>query len=443
MFMGNTTRHFSWSIVMGVGSVLLLGLAWLLPRPGDSVATSGEQRAARSEGSPSSNNEGNSRGSRRPGIAAAEPEAVVAAKVQQFARARLAVVQAMAKHFKVDVPPEVDRFFAAAERGTWEEAKAAFEALDKLRKSDDSPESLRVLWAAILETWGVAEIAHDWPAGQLLDYGESVLGSLRPGMVYVGGTDPGRFIPTLLNETSDGERHVVLTQNAFADASYLQYARFLYEDRLTVPSGEDSQRAFQDYLADAQKRVQHDQQLPDEPKQVLPGEDIRMSENRVQVSGQVAVMAINERLLQNFLKLNPDISFALEESFPFKSTVADAVPLGPIMELRGMDAQNNYSSERVTQTLDYWKSTASQLLADPTLDARSETRQAYSKMAAAQAGLLAEHQFNAEAEQAYRLAIEMSPGNAEPVYRLGKLLADMGRKDEARDLIDNLVPKGH
>jgi hypothetical protein len=162
---------------------------------------------------------------------------VVAAKVQQFARARREVVQAMAKRFKVEVPPEVERFFAAAESGTWDEVKAAFEALDKLRKSENCPEDLRVLWGAVLETWGVAEIAHKWPAGQLLDYGEAVLGSLRPGMVYVGGTDPGRFIPTLLNETSDGERHVVLTQNAFADGSYLQYVRFLYEDRLAAPSG--------------------------------------------------------------------------------------------------------------------------------------------------------------------------------------------------------------
>ena len=53
-----------------------------------------------------------------------------------------------------------------------------------------------------METYGVAEIAHLWPAQQVLDYGEAVLGSLRPGMVYVGGTDAGRFIPTLLNETS-------------------------------------------------------------------------------------------------------------------------------------------------------------------------------------------------------------------------------------------------
>src|SRR5206468_7992143 len=118
------------------------------------------------------------------------------------------------------------------------------------------------------------------------------------GMVYVGGTDPGRFIPTLLNETSDGERHIVLTQNALADNTYLEYANFLYGDRLATLSKEDSQRAFQEYLTDAQKRLTHDQQFPNEPKQVRPGEDIQMVDNRLQVSGQIAVMAINEKLLQ-------------------------------------------------------------------------------------------------------------------------------------------------
>src|SRR5947207_14598523 len=100
------------------------------------------------------------------------------------------------------------------------------------------------LWPAILESFGVAESAHDWPAQKLLDYGNAILGSLRPEMVYVGGTDPGRFIPTLLNETGEGERHVVLTQNALADNSYLDYVRFLYNDRLATLSKEDSDAAF-------------------------------------------------------------------------------------------------------------------------------------------------------------------------------------------------------
>src|SRR5213079_261931 len=107
-------------------------------------------------------------------------------------------------------------------------------------------------------------------AQKLLDYGEAVLGSLRPGMVYVGGTDPGRFIPTLLNETGDGERHVIVTQNGLAAGSYLDYLNFLYGDRLTTLTHEDSNRAFQDYLTDFQKRLAHDQQFPRNPSKSSP-----------------------------------------------------------------------------------------------------------------------------------------------------------------------------
>src|SRR5207253_1713385 len=112
---------------------------------------------------------------------------------------------------------------------------------------------------------GVAESVHDWPAQKLLDYGKETLGALRPGMVYIGGTDPGRFIPTLLNETSDVERHIVLTQNALADSTYLDYLTFLYGDRFSTLNQKDSERAFQEYLDFAQKRLEHDEQHPDEP----------------------------------------------------------------------------------------------------------------------------------------------------------------------------------
>ncbi|MSU36329.1 MAG: hypothetical protein EXS36_14780 [Pedosphaera sp.] len=55
-----------------------------------------------------------------------------------------------------------------------------------------------------MQALGVAEQVHEWPAQKFLDYGNGVLDSLRPGMVYVGGTDNGRWIPELLNDTSEG-----------------------------------------------------------------------------------------------------------------------------------------------------------------------------------------------------------------------------------------------
>jgi hypothetical protein len=260
-------------------------------------------------------------------------------------------------------------------------------------------------------------------------------------MVYVGGTDPGRWIPTLLNETSEGERHMVLTQNALADGTYLDYVDFLYGERLHSLSQDDSKSAFQEYLADAQKRLTHDQQFPDEPKQIRPGEDIRNIDGKVQVSGQIAVMAINERLLQILMAKNPDATFGLQESFPFKSTYADAMPLGPIMELRAQDGQNAFTPERAAQSLDYWRAATQQLLSDPTAASSQETLLTHSHDAVAAANLLAAHNYSADAEQAYRLSSQLWPGNPEPIGGLAELLVRTGRAGEASQLLEDFARK--
>jgi len=306
--------------------------------------------------------------------ASARPaEEIVAEKFSQFAGQREEIVTAMAQHFNVPVPPDVARFFAAARAGNWTDTTNLFLALRDLRMSTNSPPGLEKLWPAIVETYGVAEHVHQWLAQQLLDYGNAVLGALRPGMIYLGGNDAGRFIPTLLTDTSGGEPHIVITQNGLADNSYLDYVRFRYGAKLNALSGDDSHNSFQTYLADAQKRFQHDRDFPNEPRQLRPGEDIRMIENSVNVSGQVAVMAINEQLLQTLLQKNPDATFALEESFPLKSFYAGATTLGPITELRAGDTADALTPERAAQSLDYWRSATQNLLTETDADSALQT----------------------------------------------------------------------
>ena len=355
-------------------------------------------------------------------------------KVSKFARSRREVLHNLAKHLKLEVPAEFDKFFDAVEAGNWDKAHDLFEAMKKIRWSSAGTGAMAELWPVLTETYGVAEAAHTWPAQKLLDYGQAVLGSLRPDMVYVGGNDAGLYIPTLLNETSEGERHVVLTQNGFADGSYLQYIRFLYADRLTTLTSEDSQRGFQDYLADAQKRLQHDQQFPNEARQIRPGEDVRVAENRVQVSGHVAVMAINEQLFQTLMDKNPNVSFAINQSFPFQSTYASAVPLGPIMELRNQDG---LTPERAAQSVDFWRTTTQQLLSDPEITGSSPVRQAYAKMASEQAALMLDRKYVAEAEQTFRMANEIFPASPEIVFRYVSFLAGQNRLDEAIPVVRN------
>jgi hypothetical protein len=373
-----------WAWVVGAACWVILLVVLLLRRGDEKSASSADSASGPPPVAGVNSSQGAGplfrRGSKGSGVLTAEE--VVAGKVKQFARSRREFVRLLARRANKEVPSEVERFFDALEAGNWDEVEALYKGFasrsGQYEGSTHSPE-LDDVWPAILDAYGAAEQAHDWPAQKLLDYGNSILDSLRPGMVYVGGTDPGRWIPALLNDTADGERHIVLTQNALADTRYLDYLEFLYADRFTTLTRADSERAFADYVADAQRRLEHDQQFPDEPKQVRPGENIRMVDGKAQVSGQVSVMDINERLFRMILENNPELSFAMEESFPFPSVLAEASPLGPIMEVGSSGEQNALSPEQATQTVDYWRTTTQQLLADAEASSR-EVRMTYSKL---------------------------------------------------------------
>ena len=108
----------------------------------------------------------------------------------------------------------------------------------------------------------------------------------------------------------------------------------VYPDReIYIASNEDSQRCFQEYIADAQARVLHDQQFPNEQRQVKPGEDVHIVDNRVQVSGQIAVMSINGLLTKVIFDKNPDNEFYIEESFPLDWMFPNLTPFGVIMKI--------------------------------------------------------------------------------------------------------------
>lgn len=371
-------------------------------------------------------------------------EEIVAEKVRLFGQKRRAIAERIAHRLNQPLPPEIDAFFKAIDKGDWNEIQSRWKELathtHQYSYSKGDRPDLEPYWATVLDAYGVAEQAHNWPAQKLLDYGNAILDSLQPGMVYVGGTDDGRWVPELMNETSD-DPHIIVTQNALADGTYLDFVRELYGDQFNTLSQEDSQRAFAEYTADAQKRLQHDQDFPNEPKQVLPGENIQMVDGHVQVSGQASVMAINQILLQMLAAKNPDMSFAVQESYPLRGTYADALPLGPLMELNAQSNENPFDQQLADQSVDYWRTTAQDLLADPTATSSSYAMKAYSHDINATANLLAAHNFPSEAEQAYTLASQLWPGNPEPVTGLAQVLAQTGRANEAQNLLNQFVSK--
>src|SRR5216117_27618 len=109
------------------------------------------------------------------------------------------------------------------------------------------------------------------------------------------------------------------------------------------------------------------------------------------------------------------------------------------MELRVQDEQNALTGERASQSVDYWRTTARQLLADPEAADSRDVRLSYSKLVSSQAGLLLERGYVAEAEQAFRIANEMAPSSPEAVFRYVNLLIQQSRIADAIPVAANAM----
>jgi len=239
------------------------------------------------------------------------------------------------------------------------------------------------------------------PANATLIYPE-----MDRNTILFGGTDPGRFCPTYSifcdsfiphrcqpeqDQKFDRRDCYLITQNALADGTYLDYLRAQYNrskqidppffselskyifglflgadradsglcsfinnslynvlDRPFTAWGayvEKYRRAAGVYPPseiyipspeDSQKCFEdytQDVGRRSQLNQLEPGEDVHVENGRVQVSGQVAVMNINGLLCKVIFDQNPTNSFYVEESFPLKWMYPYETPFGIIMKI--------------------------------------------------------------------------------------------------------------
>jgi tetratricopeptide (TPR) repeat protein len=128
----------------------------------------------------------------------------------------------------------------------------------------------------------------------------------------------------------------------------------VYPDReMYTATPEDSQKCFQEYLADAQRRLQ--------ANQLKPGEDVKVIDNRVQVSGQVAVMAINGLLTKVMFDHNPKNDFFVEESFPLDWMYPHLTPFGIIMKINRQPLPE-LTDDIVKKDHDFWSQYSNRLI---------------------------------------------------------------------------------
>ena len=163
-------------------------------------------------------------------------------------------------------------------------------------------------------------------------------------------------IQKFLKENPAGPTRIRLSR-LLLEAAYPEITRSLggvYPDtEIYTPTNEDSQRCFQEYMADAQERMKRNQ--------LRPGEDVRIVDNRVQVSGQVAVMAINALLAKVIFDQNPNNDFFVEESFPLEWMYPHLTPFGIIMKINRQQLPE-LSEDIVKKDHEFWSDYSDRLI---------------------------------------------------------------------------------
>ena len=246
---------------------------------------------------------------------------------------------------------------------------------------------------------------------------------------------------------------------------------------LYLPTPEDSQRSFQDYVDDAKRRFEN--------HQLKPGEDFKADRGRVQVGGQVAVMQINGLLAKIIFDKNPGHEFFIEESWPLDWMYPYLEPHGLILKINRQPLPE-ISATKVRQDREFWQPRVTQMIGgwlkdntpvatvtafdekvflnhdlsgfagDPRFVQNDYAVRMFSKFRASIAGIYAWRTENATAaadqermaraaDFAFRQALALCPSSPETAYRYATFLTQQHREDEAKlvqAMIEQFNPSG-
>ena len=394
-------------------------------------------------------------------------------QVKQFFTDKTEQARALAKEEKQEQAPEVWEFFAAGENGDWETVASVYRDLRRGAYQFEGGQKDKRLetmaWQPVNECYGAYDSCANMEEKYVTKFAREILDSMPRGSIYFGGTDPGRWLPTAFSKShAKADPCFIITQNALADGLYLKYVRTMYGDRIYMATDEDSKKAFQDYMDDAQQRLKDGK--------LKPGENVTDVNGKVQVSGQVAVMAINARIAKKIFDANPRKEFFIEESFPLDWMYPHLLPHGLIMKLNRQPL-TEMPKDAVQKDGHYWKKFTDDALgkwltaetsieelcdfattvfenketgdyeSDPKFVRNANACKTYSKLRSSSAGVYAWRAKNSAspeekqrmmkaADFAFRQSFALCPYSPEAVFRYTNLLIDQGRKADALLLVE-------
>jgi len=397
-------------------------------------------------------------------------------KIVSFIHQKEKHAQELAKKRPDKVPRDVWKYFRLAREGRWRAASRVYQDLrersGQVESPKNDPEFFTTTWSTVLEVQLALDAYIHGEPKYSTAFGEGIVQSIPPGSIYFGGTDPGRSLPTAFSKShADGDPFFTLTQNALSDWRYLNYLTDTYGSKIQAPTAEDSQQCFKTYLDDARRRFEHDKNAPNEPRQLKPGENVKIVDDKVQISGHVAVWAICGLMTKVIFDKNPDREFYIEECFPLDWMYPHLVPHGLIMKIHRKPL-SSLSPEVVAKDREFWTQQQAGMIGDwltphttvkevcdfvekvflrkdlsgfrgdPAFIRSHYATAMYSKLRSSLGGLYHWRIANSkskeeqqlmikEADFAFRQSFALSPLNPEAVFRYVNLLVQLVRLDDA------------
>lgn len=250
--------------------------------------------------------------------------------------------------------------------------------------------------------------------------------AMTPNAVFYGGTDPGRFVPTYMIYCPKVRPDVMLiTQNALADTTYMNVMRDLYGDLIWMPTPQDTNLAFQQYVNDVRAG-----RIPANAAVTID------SNGKVSVQGVQGVMEINGIISKAIFEHNKHLhDFYVEESYVIGWMYPYMEPHGLILKINA-EPLAGLTETMVKNDMDFWQWYCNRLLSDNKFLRDVVARKAFSKLRCAIAGLYLYRRMFNEAETAFRQAITLCPSSSEANFRLADLCLQQGRFADALQVME-------
>ncbi len=276
-------------------------------------------------------------------------------------------------------------------------------------------------------------------------FGYDMLKDLPKGSVVIGGSDPGRFVPTymILGESGQPAAHkrdpnfdrrdlYIITQNALGEEFYMKYIRDHYGPERPAPKN-----AFEKWLGRANAYPEKPLVLPSEEEVKAIFEKLLSPDA---ASGTVVEEDPTIRIFSAVLKWiwennREEHDFFIEESFQIPWSYDYALPHGLTYKLSKTKVES-LTPEIVAEDFAFWADYKKKLLSDPAYLKDFDAQRSFSKLRSTMGNIYNHRNMLPEAERVYLEALELWPANPEVLNAYSEILWNRGDFDGVRKMLE-------